>query len=309
MKKKISWKTFLIALGVYGIINTFDYKQFIELKKVYDTVNSNTTASSSDLKLIELVRKNLIKNISESDVFKRTGRIYILDSLKSINIKVVDTITIVGQKDALGCYFDLNDFKSNWRNVFFKNLNSNNNFILLAKKLLKTPEDTTVIAHEIFHYFDKMLGNDSLAYSEMKKLDSIFDQNIDDTNYVYKKMSLIDPNIIQDTGQDKKHPISSIEKSKALDRIHTLNTSFYPIYIKEKRYITSPREIFSRYLTAKNDMISKGILKSLNQKMMIKDIQKYIISQTDYSTKFDTLELFYYLNLDKLDELDKIFLK
>lgn len=286
--EKISWQNLLIALGITAV-SIMNYREYNTLKKIYRDVNSEKSIpSKSDSAIIEKIRSEVIEKIRTSNLFNKFNKNFILDSISKVDFRVVDSIDFI--RDLNGCYINLKRMKDLKKNILL-DVPSKDNFIVIERSVLNQKDAYETIAHEIYHYFDQLLGKDEYKYSHEIKLDTFIDKNIDNNKeYCLKKISILIGTPVDE--KDKK------EYNSLLDELYK--------YLKsEKDYYSNTSEIFVRYKVLKDDMIRLGIIDNVNSKITINEIGA-LLDKYSFSDRLDILPYVFYLDLSKLEELDKV---
>ena len=103
VNEKIKWTPLLLSIGMsyIGIQKWSDYKH---IKSIYDVVNSKESIpNKEDKKFVDKIRQDVISNINTSNLFNKFDKKYIIDSMRTIEIRIVDSI-IPFSKNSLACY-------------------------------------------------------------------------------------------------------------------------------------------------------------------------------------------------------------
>lgn len=285
--EKISWQNLIIALGItaFSVVN---YREYNTLKKIYKAVNSEQSIpSKSDSLIIEKIRLEVIEKIRTSNIFNKFNKSFILDSISKVDFRVVESIDFT--RESNGCYINLKRMKDLRKNVLL-DVPSKDNFIVIERRVLSKKNAYSTISHEIYHYFDKLLGKDDYKYSHDIKLDTFIDKNLENKKYCLKKISGLIGAPVEE--KDKKaHNLLLDELYKALK--------------SEKNYYNNTSEIFVRYKTLKDDMIRLGIINNVNSKITATEIL-ILLDKYTFLDRLDILPYLFYLDLSRLEELDKV---
>ncbi len=285
--EKITWQSLLLTLGItaFSVIN---YREYNTLKKIYKSVNSEKSIpTKSDSVIIEKIRSEVIEKIRNSNIFNKFNKSFILDSISKVDFRIVDSIDFI-REEVKGCYINLKRMKDLKKNIFL-DVPSKDNYIILQRSSLYKEYISETISHEIYHYFDKLLGNED-KYSEEIKLNKYTDPNVGDKKYAISKIE----NII---GTPKKR-----EDDK---EYYVILNELYRLLISEKNYYTKNSEIFARYKTLKDDMVKMGVIKNINSKVSIDEIM-LLLKKYNSSQRLDILSYLFYLDLSKIEDLDKV---
>ena len=301
MNEKISWKHLLIGLGIYSATQNIisNYKNYSYLTKMYNTLNS--PLKKGDKEIIEETRSKLIENVRNSNLFKRFNRESIIDSLKSITIRIVDTLQIggtIGLPNGEYSGVCINIDKSNFTNKLMKPPDGEN-FILIERYTLndKYNHFDDVLCHELYHYIDRLYNGKNEYYSKSINLEQFFDKKINDIKYAKSKIRYL----LFLIGKDEKY--------NAKDLVDTDVDVEYNRLIDMKEYFQGHSEIFTRFNTTKERMIKFGIIKSMNDRINDTIVSKYMVKmlqKKDIQGFYEATELFFYLDLGKIEDLDKI---
>lgn len=287
INEKISWKNILLAFGItaVGVIN---YREYNILKKIYKAVNSEQSIpSKSDSVIIEKIRSEAIEKIQKSNLFNKFNKKFIIDSISVIDIRVVDSIDFT--RESSGCYINIKKVKELKKNILL-DVPSKDNFIIIERSALNSKIAAETISHEIYHYFDKLLGSNDVKYSNNINLDKFTDKKVSDYKYSIGKIEAF---------------IGSPPDSSNINRYKLLLDEIYKQIKSDKEYYTNPNEMFSRYKTLKDDMIRLGIIKDINSKVTIEEIAT-LFDKYSVSDRLNVLPYIFYLDLSKLEELDKV---
>lgn len=290
LNEKIDWKNFIIALGL-SVISISNYKEYTNLKRLYSVVNSPSNSPSGlDKELIDAVRRNVLLDIESSDLFNRFNKKFVLDSIKNMSFRIVDTIDFAGKLSSAACYIDISSLKKPLKNIFL-DVPKGDNFIIIERKTMNDPEVVSIITHEIYHYLDHLLGK-KYSYSEEVRLDTVIDKRIKDKKWGMNKIALL---IFGKTfEQCVKLDSKSVEVFGDL----------YDESIQNYDYYTSSSELFARYKTVKYEMVRLGIIKDMNEKLTIEKVSTLLIEHLDTDRR--RLIIFFYLDMNKLDKIDNL---
>ncbi len=185
----------------------------------------------------------------------------------------------------LGFFIDIKQMKKKIKN-YLLDVPSGDNFIIIQRSSMNRSDIASSISHEIYHYLDKLIGVD-VDYSQKSNLSKFIDKRIVDKNSAIKKLSII-----------LFGELPSKETMNLLEDIHK-------DVLINKDYFSEDEEIFARYKTLKDDMVSKHILSDINDKITLSKIVEFL-SKCSTSERIGNFTFIFYLDLSKLDELDKI---
>ena len=302
LNEKISWNTilfmFFAGLGVGNIHNNI--KNYTKIKSLYNEVNSEKSVpKGEDKERVEEIRKQLISTINSSNFFKKSNKEWIVDSIKTINFKIVSDMSdmnYIANNSISGCYINLESIQKNYyfTNKIIPNKPSVNNIIIIDRKILDDEDCVEIIEHELYHYLDFLSGDkskdndyfsDNIDFKEF-----IDDKVIDDRNHALYKYTAI-----------HCRSTSSMSKSKR----DNLSKLIFNASKEDYKYITSSTELFSRFKTFKSKLAKEGYIQDINQ-VLNKDIVVEYITDKSGDISYDDLNLLLYLKFDKIDELDRL---
>lgn len=295
VNEKIKWSNLLFALGL-AYIGISKYGEYNKIKDIYQVVNSKESIPTNDeSKWIEKIRTEAIDQIKSSNLFNKFDKKYIIDSIQSINFKVVDK-EIPFSKNAKACYVYIKPLKSKYTYLFKDQIPSGENFIIVNRQFMKESDYSEVIVHEIYHYFDRLLTGNGEMYSEENKISQFIDKNLDDESYTKKKIMTL---MLFKTKNSKIY-------NKESQLINEIVDDLYNEYMDNKKYFASEAELFARYKTLKHQMVKGGYISSINEPTSIENIAQYLFDLDAYN-RSGQLFVLVSLDLSKLKELDKLF--
>lgn len=289
VNEKISWKQLLIALVVCKLTTSTikTYKDYSYYNNLLTIINSDKSIpNSKELAKVNAVRLEVIENIKNSNKFDKFNKSFIIDSIRNIKFKFVDTIDFASD-GTVGCYINLEPISKKYYKNLLPNI-SDNNFIIIDRRLIDKPYIAEIISHEIYHYFDKLSGNEDKYYSEINKVDDIIDKKaINDEKYSCNKMSLIM------TGY--KYDLLSPElKTDILSMIKTLN--------KDKDYYSSNKELFARWKSFKGKLLKDKLINNINDIVTLSDIIK-AFQRSDY-IEDQFLSMIFFIDLKRVENIN-----
>jgi hypothetical protein len=286
INEKISWSNLLLALGI-GYLSVAKWKDYKTIKGIYDVVNSSSSIpNKKESEYIEKIRSEVISKVKESNLFKKFNKQYIIDSLSTIQFKVVDS-TIVFSKDAKASYVYIKPLKGRYK-YLLSNVPEGENFIIINIKDMNNSDYSSTIVHEIYHYFDRLITNDDERYSEVVDISKYVDNNVSNERYTKKKIMLL--MLFSNTSGEIENQI--------VDGI-------YDNYISNKKYYNSNSELFARYKSLKHDMLNSDIIQSINQTPTIENLAEYLFSINGLK-RLEHLYVLLSLDITKLKELDNL---
>jgi len=297
INEKISWKSFLIIMGMtfagkYLSTNISAYKN---MNYLYNQVNSEKSVpTGDDKKKIEDIRQELILDIESSNLFQKSKKSWIIDSIKSIEFKIIDDRSIrnISGVSTNGCYIYIAGIKDKFPLANkFSNQTSLNNVIILNSDLFSNPNSFEIIQHELYHYLDQLIGKDNEKLSSNIDFGDFLDSEIDnDIDYAVYKYTAIYCKSTDGISKEKKRELEEMVK----DEIKS-----------SKSYITSQSELFARWKTFKSKLKREGYIKNINQRVDRNLVIKYCQDKLG-NIYIDDVSLLFYLKLSKIEELDKL---
>lgn len=294
--EKLNWKHFLIMFGL--TVNFIpNYKKYNNLKHVYSLINSpESNPTEQESKKLDKVRKLLIKNVRETNIFNKFNKEWVIDSLNNIKFKLVDKIDfanneleVVDSIKFVGCYIPLYGFKSGIISKLAGEPKEDNIILIDRNLLLDSVFDLEgTLMHELYHYFDK------LTDKQYQIDDSYLDKKVfSDTTYGLNKIT----NILTANNYNYDTLVDEEIKKDIL--------SLYNNYKSNKIYYMSYSEVFARWNTFKSLLLKDGYIKNINEMPTKRDIYKYMYLKL-YE---DNLTVLLVLNWDKLNDIDNISIK
>jgi hypothetical protein len=213
---------------------------------------------------------------------------WIIDSISVINFKLVDSV-ITFQKGADACYINIKPIKTYFNSLLPLQIPNEDNFIIIRRKSMVDSSYRSVVVHEIYHYYDRLLtGGEEKHYSNLINMSNFLDKNISNEGYIKNKiMSLMLFVNVNDESE-----------LRVVDEIYnhyTLNKSYYQL----------DSELFARYKTLKHVMLKSGFIRNIDQTIGIKELSNYVYSLSNYDR---VSEVFFLISIDliKLKELDEL---
>lgn len=285
INEKVNWGNLLLALGIayFGVAK---WKEYSKIKDIYTVVNSDKSIpSKEESEYIEKIRTEVIEEIKGSNLFKKFNKQYIIDSLSTIQFRVVDS-TIVFSENSKACYLYIKPIKGKYKYLLSEP--SGENFIIINRKGMKDSNYVSSVVHEIYHYFDKLVDSGNRRYSEIVDISQYVDKNINNENYTKKKIMAL-MLFVNASGKDENDIVNAI----------------YDDYMSNKEYYTSDNELFARYKTLKSDMLKDGIIYNINQTPTIEDLANYLIGVKGIK-RVEHLYLLLSIDLKRLKELDSL---
>ena len=287
--EKMTWKQFLVGLSIY--VGTTHIMKDVKLYNMYHQINSPASnPKEEEIGLIESIREKVISNVQSSDLFNKFGKKYVIDSLKKVAFKVVNSRDYYSNIDkiSMACYINLPSFKATSIESPLLSEPSMDNLIVINRDFIKKDDYPQILTHEIYHYLDKLLAKNGSRYlSNEIDMSQFIDLKIKDKDYAIKKFLLINCFDI------KNHPN---------DIIYQYGNDWYKMKKDEISYYGSDVELFARWKTFRTKLIEMRYTKD-GKSITLDDISNYIISK---STDGDDIELLYIINLSKIDEIENI---
>jgi hypothetical protein len=300
LNEKTNWKNILLALGLTFAASR-ETSKFLNFKEVINTVTStNSKPNNTESKLIEEIRQDVISEIKDSKIFKKTDKYFIIDSLKKVEFYLVDSI-IPFKKQAEACFISISELKKKYKFLISK-IPHNDNFIILNRKSLENESYRNTIVHEINHYFDKLLG-DEINYSVENKISSFTDSNLE--NDVYMRFKISTFLLLEDFDDQKKKNFSREESASIARMKETILQGILKDYRENLSYYKSSQEIFARFRALKDDMVQSKVIPNVDTPLTIENLATYL-GKSSTEKKLENLYLILTIDLTKLDELNKL---
>lgn len=300
--EKITYKDILLYfsllyIGSHGYLFYKDIKNMKEISKVYKVVNaSDNYPSGKEKQLIDSVRYQIVNQVKNSDLFKKFGqnREYIIDSLETATIKFIEpTGKLVFKDDHIAMFIKLGElenvvrdrFKDNLLYKYFDLQSAKKNVILISKEHINDEDLDEILIHEIYHYVDRLLG-DNKDISETLGLSKYVDAGIiDNKDYLNFKASLM---------------YNYKNKNEYLDK---LLSDIAEYTVTNFDYLSSDDEIFARWKAFKSKLVKYGYIDKLEDSIDTYDISKYI---KDKKVNLTDLDILLIIDWDKMEELDNL---
>lgn len=281
------YKLLTIIIVCYWII--CGYNDYDRVKVICDVINSPKSTPTIDESIwIEDIRQEVIDGIKTSGKFKRSGMGWIIDSISLINFKIVDSvIQFQGRADA--CYINIKSVKTKFNSLLPLQIPNEDNFIVIKRNKMVESSYKSVVVHEIYHYYDRLLtGSEEKHYSELINMSNFLDENTSNEGYVKGKiMSLMLFINVNDESE-----------LRVVD-------GMYEQYLNNKSYYEMDSELFARYKTLKHGMLKGGFIRNIDDTISIKELGGYLESLSN----FDRINEVFFLtsiDLDRLKELDEL---
>ena len=298
LNEKVTWKQLLIGLGLLQSVLT--YKEYKQIKKVYDVINSSQNLSTKDQEKINKIRDSVISEIKSSNLFNRFGKEFVLDSIRNTQFLISDLS--ISTENTVACYINLDPLKSRLVSKLAEEPPSDN-YIIIRKSYYEKAsynEISQTITHELYHYLDKLIGNKNKYYSDIVNIDKFVE------------------NPSKEEAKLKIKDLLALSDDNPKELIDQITTEIYSICMENSDYYASNHEIFTRFKTMKSDMIKLGIIKDINQRVDIVNengeipVRRYIQEIKKEKNNgaahklFDIISVLIRIKLDKIRELDKI---
>lgn len=297
INEKITWKDFLVMVGLSLGANFIgsEIKLHNQLNRVYHEVNSTQSDPRGEEKSeVEKVRNDVIINIQNSELFKKFGKQYVIDSIKSVHFKILDDVSFLDSK-ILACYIHLPLFKEAHpiQYKYTSEKPSLENVIIVRRNALDEKDYAETITHELYHYLDNLVDYKSKKVDMSKFID---DRVATDDEYAFTKMIGL-----------LAVPRRNIDKESNSGIKETM-TSYIKEFKKQFKYLSSNSELFARWKTFKSKLLELGYIKDINQTPTIDDVSKYLAGWMEKGARNNDTDMDLLLVLDfyKLGELDKM---
>lgn len=299
INEKITFKDVLFYVGlsaiifgqpVYKLYN--GAKNFYEVKKIYNIVNSTENYPTGEEKIfIDSVRSDIISQVKSSNLFSKVNKGYILDSLKNVTIKIVEpTGNLVVSKNSAAVFIKLGDFeelvKGNFLFKHFDMHSSKKNVILINRNHINDKDLSEIITHEIYHYVDVLLGSNKELSTTLGLSKFVDNKIIDDENYLTYKATLM-----FGMGKTLSAYMKSLIKDLSIMTVDNIS------------YLSKDEEIFARWKTFKGKLVKMGYVDSLETPITSLEVSKYV---KDNDISLMDLDILLTLDWSKMEELDNL---
>jgi len=310
IQEKISWAKFLMIMGLsyLGFRGLHNYRVFSKYRDMYSEINSSVKPSKAESVRIDSIRKAVIDNIRGSKLFSKFNKEYIIDSIKNINIRVVDAIM---DRGVAAYYTQLPPVLQNASigyDMSRKYRPNSDDFIIIARSTFNADDCDDVVSHELYHYFDRLIGGDLKKTYYSDSMSRFVDNKIyKDSNYAKNIFFGKEYNRLGELKSSKDSSRSLASDSEPESLIDDIYTSFISV---DSAYITSNTELFARYKTLKHFLHRNGFIKNVNDELDKKSVCNiYSIMKKDnikkhLSSVVDSISILLILDWDKLKELE-----
>lgn len=299
VNEKISWKNLLIALSLC-YLGDKEIKNLKVAKAMYNDISNADTPTKRDNEIIEQIRKDVIDIVQSDNTFIKFNRPYIIDSLKTIQFKIIDEIDdgeSTGRSAA--CYLNLDNIKSNWRykHIFKYNNINRDNFIIIGRQYINEKGLPNYITHEMYHFLDRMLGDNGMSLSAIENpTENIVDKNVlTNKKWALKKLSLIS------SGQKYSELPDDLKRQVEED---------YNYIMSNKNYYTSNSELFARWKAYKTFLLNRGFISNINQKMTTEELVKSLDiynknrKEVDGNILLANIDLLFFIDFQKVQDIN-----
>lgn len=290
LTEKIKWQHLLLALGLYH--GAKDLKTAKSINHIYQVVNSpKSDPTESEKKTFDAIRKQMIESVRNSDRFQRFNKEWVIDSLKNIKVKVLDSIDLEGSnpKSTLGAYFYIKPYNDKWisKPIGWIHGESDDNLVFIKREILDDKDLDEILIHELYHYLDRLM-----SYPDETKRLYFFDKKaFKDDKYTLNKLARIM------MANQRNYDTLSNDMKRQIKYL-------YDDWKSKKSYYQEPGELFARWNTLKSDMLKDGCLKDINQCPTKKDIYEFLFTRRRVDAQY--LPLLLVLDWDRLEEFNRI---
>lgn len=296
-KSTISFRHLLLALGIIAISRYADVKLYRGVKKIMDVVNSTQSDPlQREQQFIDSIKKEFTTKVKMEKLFSETQKEWIIDSLKTIQFKVIDS-GLLDETNANACFINIDPLKEKIKgrklvSLALDDFPDNSNFIILKRDYItKDPTYKMSVVHELSHYYHHLIRE---AQMEVPKMTDFLDKRISDDSYMQKKIrSLFGIN-------------GDIEDKKKSEIVKVLVRSICVELRQNEEYFTSEDELYARFKTLKHQMYEQNIIKDMKQPVTKDDVMLFIESTYDYLPSDNFVEhaaILVYLDLDKISQI------
>lgn len=300
----ISFKQVLVAMGLsLGILQgSFNLTVYKKAKEILDLVNSKQSIPlESEKKFIDSIKAELIVTIKNEKIFKQNQKDWIIDSLETIQFKVIDS-DFLDNEHAAACYINLSsikkivDDKSLVKFALKSQIPQSDNFIILKREYIRTdPSYKASVTHEIFHYYLRLIKEADIFVPSMQ---SLIDKRLVNEDYMKEKIFAL---LLMSTPKNEPTNKELINK-------------VYQLLKKNEEYYKSEEEMYARYKTLKNEIYKSGLIENINQPLTTELVVEFLYSLIEQKeTGYDInplllhLPILVYLDFDKLDTMHEYF--
>jgi hypothetical protein len=304
INEKIGWKEILVSLivifGTRKAINT--YREYDYVKSVYSKINSKESIpTKEETEKLEKIRIDLIGDIESDDKWNKFGKTGILDSIRNIKFKVMDSDKYINDI-SLACYINIEGIKNDRKYLKpFLNAPNENDIIAIRRDVLDRKDVSLIVSHELYHYLDKLTKLN-------KELSNFIDLRVkSDDQYASKKYSILSKNAIIDFGSHIDLFSMKYKSGQEVD-LYSVCKDYVDPYKDKFKYYSSNKEVFARWLTLKTDMFRKGIIENVSQDIKIEDISRYLDRCNelgDTNSEYECQDIMMALDWSKLDQFQK----
>lgn len=274
----------ILAICAILFSNSKTHIKVYKINRMYNNINSDNPKYSISDSVYNLVKYDIVKQVEESNLYKKCNKKNILDSLKSIKIKIVEPNIIINESFA-AMFVDIKSVTTELNKIsVFEHLKTDySDIILLQKRKLNDEYVAEMLIHEHYHYLDKLLNY---------KSDTIKKYNLSD-----KKITSVRHKI------NKIFYLFGFNDDKNTDELELTALSISSSINNDIGYLTDSKEVFVRWKTFKSKLVNLNYIYNINSTVDTTIIKEYFDKHTP--NVFD-LELLLTLDLDKLEILDKI---
>lgn len=297
INEKVSWKD-LFFYSLIFLTGYSNYKDYKKINNLYSEINSpDSRPSIEEKELLESIRQKLINDVKDSSKWNKFGKDKLLDSLKVVEFRIVDSIDYENKisKNSSACFINLDNLKSS-TSFFLKKVvkePSQNNIIVVRRDALKYDHFEDILIHELYHYLDKLLALNN-------DFSKFIDTDVKDKHYASKKFAFILKSFAESKDRSKEQ-IKSFKlyyDDGKLGDLYEISKDLIDPWLKEYDYYSSPDELFARWWTLKSDMKQKGIIKNIEDRITLEDISDYLKK----GAGDDSYDIIMILDWDKLED-------
>jgi hypothetical protein len=300
-ESKKSWITFgqlVIALGVLAVYGYANVKLYRLANRILDVVNSTKSDPLQKEQLfIDSIKNDFTARIKNEKLFSESQKEWIIDSLKTIQFKVIDS-GLLDERNARACFINLDYLKEKVKGrklvaLALDDFPNNSNFIILKRSYITTdPTYKRSVVHELSHYYHDLIKG---AVMEVPKMSDYVDKRISDDLYMQKKIRSLFGITIDNIKDKKKSEI-----------VKLLVRSICAELRQNEEYLTSEDELYARFKTLKHHMHQQGFIKDMKHPVTKDDVMLFIESTYDYLPSDNFVEhaaILVYIDLDKISQI------
>lgn len=299
------YKSYLITIGLLaGISNYTNIKALAGYKLSHSEISNivndvNYKPSGENKVLVDTIKLNLIDYIKSSNKIEGSKKSSIIKAIDSLSIVIAPDRFADGiaQGNVIGVHFLYIDYPTKKiKNAIVLNGDAFNGGLFSGSD---DKTKVTTLIHELWHFIDAKLYTNNKSekygyYSDILDISELLDMDIVSYNDLGKKRL------------EKK--IEIIFKRRGMKNTKKGKKYLASLIVENRKYITSPEEVFARFHSMKMWMFRNGIIDSptdnITKDDIIKIIDDYDIVDLFAKQNIDFFELLFYMKIDFNSEND-----